>query len=159
MNTAMESEQTKTTTITTTRFGDVTFSQDAIIEFPWGLPGFAHLHYFLALTVEDDTNFVWLQSIDEPGVALPAGDPWQLFPAYEPRLPAYAPVALELQQPDAFPVLCVIVVTKDAAEMTMNLLAPVVINLQSRRGRQVMLEQSGYSVREPIPRKSTVPTT
>jgi flagellar assembly factor FliW len=37
--------------------------------------------------------------------------------------------------------------------MTMNLIAPVIVNLKTRRGRQIMLENSGYAVREPIPRK------
>ena len=36
----------------------------------------------------------------------------------------------------------------------MNLLAPVVINLVTRTGRQVTLETGGYSVRTPIPRKA-----
>ena len=47
-----------------------------------------------------------------------------------------------------------VVVTKDAGEMTMNLMAPIVVNLKTRRARQVMLENSGYSVRTAIPRKA-----
>ena len=38
--------------------------------------------------------------------------------------------------------------------MTMNLMAPIVVNMRARKARQVMLENSGYSVREPIPRKT-----
>ena len=148
--TAMESPQT--TSILTQRFGEVTFEANDLIEFPWGLPGFAHLRRFLALTLDEQPNFLWLQSADDPTVALPAADPWQMFPDYEPKLPAYATAALELRNPDDFSLLCVVVVTKDAREMTMNLLAPIVINLKSRRARQVMLENSGYSVRRPVPR-------
>ncbi len=50
--------------------------------------------------------------------------------------------------------LCVVVVTAGAAEMTMNLLAPIVVNLRTRIARQVTLEAGGYSVRTPIPRKA-----
>jgi flagellar assembly factor FliW len=68
-------------------------------------------------------------------------------------MPAYATEALDLRNPEDFTILCVVVVTKDGQEMTMNLMAPIVLNLKSRRARQVMLENSPYSVRTAIPRK------
>ncbi|MGZ3504185.1 MAG: flagellar assembly protein FliW [Vulcanimicrobiaceae bacterium] len=154
MNSTMDGAQA--TTIETPRFGEVSYAESDVIEFPWGLPGFAEARRFLALSLADQPNFVWLQSVDDPSLALPCSDPWQIFPEYDPRLPGYATSALELENPDDFSILCVVVVTKGAQEMTMNLLAPVIINLKTRRARQVMLENSGYSVREPIPRK-TVP--
>ena len=153
MNSTMDGAQT--TTIETPRFGKVSFVQSDVIEFPWGLPGFADARRFLALSLADQPNFVWLQSLDDTSLALPCSDPWQIFPDYDPKLPGYATAALELEHPDDFSILCVVVVTKGAEEMTMNLLAPVIINLRTRRGRQVMLESSEYSVRERIPRKST----
>ncbi|MGH7717076.1 MAG: flagellar assembly protein FliW, partial [Vulcanimicrobiaceae bacterium] len=48
--------------------------------------------------------------------------------------------------------MCVCVVGPDAKELTVNLLAPVVFNLRLRIARQVMLEDSEYSIRTPIPR-------
>jgi flagellar assembly factor FliW len=41
--------------------------------------------------------------------------------------------------------------------MTMNLMAPIVVNLKTRRARQVVLDGSNYSVKEPIPRKAVDP--
>jgi flagellar assembly factor FliW len=131
----------------------VTFTENDLFEFPWGLPGFTDLRRFLALSLAEQPSFVWLQSLDDPKVALPAADPWLIFPDYEPRMPAYATEALDLRNPEDFTILCVVVVTKDAQEMTMNLMAPIVLNLKSRRARQVMLENSPYSVRTAIPRK------
>jgi flagellar assembly factor FliW len=155
MTVTMESQQS---TFETTRFGQVTFAEADVIEFPWGMPGFANLRRFLALSLAEQPNFVWLQSLEDAAVALPTADPWQIFPNYDPRLPGYATAALELENPDDFTLLCVVVVTNRAQEMTMNLLAPVVVNLKTRRARQVMLENSGYSVREAIPRKETAET-
>ncbi len=151
MQTTMESPATKT--IVTSRFGEVSFAETDVFEFPWGLPGFADQRRFLALSLAEQPNFVWLQSIDDPKVALPASDPWAIFPDYDPRLPGYATEALELQSAEDFTVLCVVVVTKEAEEMTMNLMAPIVVNLKTKRARQVMLENSRYSVRTPVPRK------
>ena len=153
MEIAMESPQTAT--IQTTRFGLVTYAQSDVIRFPWGLPGFCDLHDFLALSLAEQPNFVWLQSLNDPSIALPAADPWQIFDDYEPRLPAYATESLELRSSEDFTILCVVVVTKDAKEMTMNLMAPVVVNLKTNRARQVMLENSNYSVRAAVPRKAS----
>jgi flagellar assembly factor FliW len=156
MSTTMESQQQS---IETTRFGNVTFVETDVIEFPWGIPGFDELRRFLALSLAEQPNFVWLQSLDDGSVALPTCDPWQVFPDYDPRLPSYATAALELEKPDDFTILCVVVVTKGAETMTMNLMAPILVNLKTRRGRQVMLENSGYSVREPLPRTAAEPAT
>lgn len=140
------------------RFGTVTYRESEVIQFPWGLPGFGSLRRFLALSLHGQEKFVWLQSLDDPKVALPTCDPWQVFPDYAPQLPAYATASLEIAQPHDFVALCVVVVTSGAAEMTMNLLAPIVINLQTKVARQVTLEAGGYSVRTPIPRKLSAAT-
>jgi flagellar assembly factor FliW len=137
------------------RFGTCTYHDSEVLTFPWGLPGFGTLRRFLALSLGGQEKFVWLQSLDEPSVAIPTADPWQIFGDYAPQLPPYAMSSLELRNPDDFATLCVVVVTPGAAEMTMNLLAPIVVNLRNRVGRQVTLETGGYSVRTPIPRKGS----
>jgi len=140
------------------RFGVCTYRQSEVLAFPWGLPGFDSLHRFVALNLPGQEKFVWLQSLDDPSIALPTTDPWAIFPDYEPQLPYYATASLEIARPEDFIVLAVVVVTKGAAEMNVNLLAPIVVNLRSRIGRQVMLETGGYSVRTAIPRKSVSAT-
>ena len=144
-------------TVELPRFGACTYRESEVLSFPWGLPGFASLHRFLALSLEGQEKFIWLQSLDDPSIALPTGDPWLIFPDYEPKLPPYATGSLDLQLPEDFVTLCVVVVSPGAAEMTMNLLAPIIVNIRTKVGRQVALETGGYSVRTPIPRK--VPPT
>lgn len=147
----------RTISINLPRFGECTYLESEVITFPWGLPGFAHLRNFLVLQVPNNSGFIWLQSLDDVKIALPLADPWALFDTYDPRLPQYAKVALNLDSPEDFVLLCVVVVTENAAEMSMNLLAPIVINLKSRTGRQVMLENTDYSVRTPVPRLESQP--
>ncbi|MBV8583548.1 MAG: flagellar assembly protein FliW, partial [Candidatus Eremiobacteraeota bacterium] len=55
-------------------------------------------------------------------------------------------------------ILCVVVVTKDAEDMTMNLFAPIVVNLRTRKAVQVTLGPSPYSNREMIPRRAATGT-
>ena len=147
-------ESIPTTTVTLPRFGDLTFAEADVIEFPWGLPGFPMNRRWLLLSVESHSSFVWLQSLDDLNVAIPTADPSMIFEEYRPKLPAYAFLALEIANPEDFTTLCVVVVTPNAEEMTMNLMAPILVNLRTRKARQVMLENSAYSVREPIPRKA-----
>ncbi len=144
----------KHVTVELPRFGACMYADSDVIEFPWGLPGFATLRRWLPLNVESHPSFIWLQSLDDPAVALPTADPWLIFEDYEPKLPAYAFTSLEIREASDFTTLCVVVVTKNADEMTMNLMAPIVVNLRNRKGRQIMLDNVNYSAREPIPRKS-----
>ncbi len=135
------------------RFGACSFSDEEVLSFPWGLPGFPELRRFVALQVADQDRFVWLQSLDNEKVAIPMVDPWSIYDDYEPRLPQYAQSALDIRTAEEFAVYAVVVVTGQAHEMTVNLLAPVVINLRTRIGRQVPLENQAYAIRTPVPRK------
>jgi flagellar assembly factor FliW len=144
------------TTLELPRFGSCSYTPSEVIEFPWGLPGFPALRNWLPLNLESQPSFVWLQSLDDHGVALPAIDPWMVFENYDPKLPPYAFTSLEIREAGDFATLCIVVVTPNAEEMTINLMAPVVINLRSRKGRQIMLDGSHYSPREPMPRKGPV---
>ena len=139
------------------RFGTFSYRESEVITFPWGLPGFASQRRFVAINLEGQEKFVWLQSLDDVAVALPTCDPWQIFADYAPQLPPYASSSLDIQRPEEFVALCVVVVAPGAAEMTKNLLAPIIINLRTRAGRQIMLETGGYSVQTEIPR--TTPAT
>jgi flagellar assembly factor FliW len=147
MTAAMESQ----TSLKTTRFGEIPFDNAEVVEFAWGVPGFANLRRFVALSTDDQPEFIWFQSIEDAAVALPTADPWVWFAEYEPRLPAYAVAALELDQPDDYTVLCVVDPASERGQMTMNLLAPIVVNLKTRKARQIMLEGSRYGVRTPVP--------
>jgi len=86
-------------TFVSSRFGEVSFEEADVIEFPWGIPGFDSLRHFLALSGPGNPDVVWLQSLEDPAVALPTGDPWRFFPNYDPLLPAYAVVGLDLSDP------------------------------------------------------------
>jgi len=137
-------------TIELPRFGTISYREDDLIVFPWGLPGFDHLKSFLILSVPAQDHLVWIQSVEDLNVALPAADPWLYFPSYDPALPAFAKISLDLAQPEDFTFLGIVVAPGDGS-MFMNLMAPVIVNLKSRVARQVALETGGYSVATPIP--------
>ena len=65
--------------LTTRVFGEVEIEDSKIIDFPNGIIGFPDLKKFALMHDSDDgasTNTIkWLQSIDEPGFAMPVMDP------------------------------------------------------------------------------------
>ena len=139
-------------TLRTTRFGEVSYRPEELFDFRWGLPGFPLLRGFVVLTVGSQQPYVWLQSVERPEVAIPLVDPWAIFEDYDPHLPAVTSAVMEIERADDFCMMCVTVVGKGADDFSVNLLAPIVFNLRTRIGRQVMLEDSGYAVRTPVPR-------
>jgi flagellar assembly factor FliW len=134
------------------RFGPFHYTDSETLSFPWGLPGFADLRRFVVLTIPSNESIVWLQSIERVEIAIPLTDPWRIFEDYAPVLPESARLSLEITAPDDFALMSVLVADASETEVKryINLLAPVVINLKKRIGRQVMLEGTNYSVRTPL---------
>lgn len=142
-------------TVDLPRFGTCTYSESEIFVFPWGLPGFENLRSFIPLQLETQDQIVWLQSLDDLSIAIPLGDPWTFFPDYDPKLPGFARLSLDIQNAEDFTVLAVMVGT-DGGPTFMNLMAPIVLNLKSRIARQVPLETSRYTVAMEIPLPESV---
>ena len=99
--------------------------------------GLEHLRRFVLVEDERVVPCRWLQSLEEPALAFLVVDPQLVDPTYDPDLPSgerWVIITLR-QQPDA---------------STANLLAPVLLDTQARTGRQVVLHESGLSLRHPI---------
>jgi len=137
-------------TVDLPRFGSCSYKTSDVFVFPWGLPGFEDFRSFIVIQLETQDRIIWLQSLDDLSIALPLGDPWVFFPDYDPQMPGFARLSLDLQRPEDFTVLAVMVGT-DGGPTFMNLMAPIVINLKSRICRQVPLETSRYTVAMEIP--------
>jgi flagellar assembly factor FliW len=136
------------------RFGPFHYTDAETISFPWGLPGFPALRSFVVLSVPQNERYIWLQSLDNLDIALPLVDPWSLFDDYAPPLPESAQRSLQIESASDFSLLSVVVTENGGNDTYVNLLAPIVINLRSKLGRQVLLEGTHYSVKTPVPKRS-----
>ena len=143
-------------TVDLPKFGTVTYSEADVFVFPWGLPGFEALRSFLILALQSQDQVLWLQSLEETNIALPVADPWAFFPDYEPKLPAFAVLSLDLAAPEDFTTLAVVVIP-ESGPLFMNLMAPVVVNLKTRVARQIALESGNYSVATQVPMSAPEP--
>ena len=133
-------------TIASTLLGPLEVDPDARLRFDAGLYGFPDARDF-ALVPAGRQGLWWLQSADEPALALLLADPFHFFPDYAPDVPDAELAALA---PDAAEFTLLVVVTLSADAPTANLRAPVVVDARARRARQVVLPEERRGVREPI---------
>jgi flagellar assembly factor FliW len=134
-------------TIDTTRFGPLEIAGEAVIEFPAGLIGLGGSRYAL-LAQDEDTAIVWLQSIDDPSLALPVASPWQFFADYEVKLSDSEAARIGITDPAAADVYVTVRATQPLEDCTANLRAPIVVS--AGRGWQVINEADHAPMRAPL---------
>lgn len=120
----------------TSRFGPVQIEVEDILHFPHGLIGFEKEQHWVLLGDAENDSLGWLQSLKDASIALPVISPRRLASDYQVRVVRSQINLLELEPTDQAFVLNV--VNRRENEFTVNLQAPVIINLDRRLGRQVM---------------------
>lgn len=137
----------------TTRFGALPINESRVLTFPDGLPGFEACRRFTLVphpvpAGEAAGPFEWLQSVDDGALAFLAIDPRRIFAHYNPSLGATELQSLALDCCESGQLLSLLTVPKgDPCGITANLLAPVIVNPETRQARQVILTTDEYSVR------------
>jgi flagellar assembly factor FliW len=136
--------------IKTVNFGDLEVPEDKIINFKEGLPGFPQIHRFAILELDELKPFQYLQSLDDPPIALFVINPFAIDPTYEFRLKESDMEEVNSKNSTELTVYSVATIPDDPSQATINLMAPIVINDRDRCGKQVILHESKYSVRHPL---------
>src|SRR5205823_4328333 len=125
-------------------------SRDAIIHFDEGLIGFSECKDFVLMENDDLAPFRLLQSLESPQVGFLVLDPTSLASNYYKQIPArdWESVGINGATP---PLAFVIVVIGSSPESsTGNFQAPLLVNYDRMIGKQVILTDSEYSVRQPL---------
>lgn len=143
----------------TKNFGVVSYQPESVMEFPNGLPGFEAQRQFLALNYDNTKPLVFLQSLADAGlcfITLPVGcvDPEYRLRVSEEDLGqlGFAPERQPAIGPD---VVCLTVISVHENGPTANLLAPIVVNVDTLKAVQAIGPESGYSHQHPLVRPET----
>lgn len=128
--------------------GRIEVSDDKVIDFPAGLPGFEHLQRFALLHDEDDEarELFLLLAVDAPEVLFSVTDPANVSVHYELRLSDEESAEIGLDDPSQAAVL-VILRREDGdgapetAGLRANFMAPLIVNLETRRGLQKIMSR------------------
>jgi flagellar assembly factor FliW len=122
--------------INTSRFGHVDIEPEDILLFSNGLLAFEDHRHWVLLADPNNDAVAWLQSLSDPEVALPLVSPRRFVPDYQVRLARNQLTPLELAALDRAFVLTIL--ARNRGCVTVNLKAPLIINLDRRIGRQVV---------------------
>lgn len=137
--------------VNTRVFGKIAIEEDKIIRFEHGILGFPDLKDFTLIFDEEkgsDASIKWLQSIQEPSFAMPVMNPELVMPNYVPEFDRelLKPLGDNLDSENIL-ILVTVTVPKDIEKTTVNLKAPIIINVEERKAVQLICDDDKYSIK------------
>lgn len=138
--------------------GPIEVPEDEVIKMCEPLSGFDGCErYALIEHIRDDGSVndavMWLQALEAPFHAFVVTDPWIVMPDYSPEIPDSDAGQLGLRGLEGARVVAILTVPQGNDDVgSINLRAPIVIDLASRRAKQVVLLGDEYRIRHELRR-------
>lgn len=137
--------------IQTKFLGEVQIDPASIIQFPQGIPAFEEEKEFVIVPLGAQSPFVTLQSVQTPSVGFMAAYPYHFKPNYAFDLEQEDLQQLQIEKSEDVLVYAILTLKDTLENSTMNLLAPVAINVKKQIGKQVVLhENAEHPLRYPL---------
>jgi len=133
--------------IKTSRFGNIEVSASKIIQFPGGLVGYEKPQIFALFDYH--SPFHWLQSIDDPDLGFVVLDGLAISKEFEMQ-PPFGDPDTDLQEEDEYAVILIVNLKEPVTKSTVNLAAPLFVNMRNRRGVQVVYDDPKLSIQHPL---------
>ncbi len=137
----MEKQEVSIIKIKTLHFGEIEIENDKVFHFPDGLLGFEKYNNFVLINHEETAPLRWLISVDDPTIGFPLINPWMVDIKYNPGK------NIDLESEAAF---VVITLGNKERVMTANMKAPLVLGVETREGRQIVMSSDKYSTKQPV---------
>lgn len=136
--------------INTKYHGTREYSDKDVIEFKKGLPGFEDLKKFILFPIEGNDAFSVLHSIEAEDIGLVTISPFIIMNSYEFKLEDNVLEELSIKSEKDVLVLNTVALNSNIKNVTMNLKAPIVINIVEGLGEQIILDRQEYSLKYPL---------
>lgn len=137
--------------INTVRFGEISIDESRVFNFVMPIIGFDKLTKFIILEPNKDSLFKWLQSVEDPALAFPIISVSSLEFDYTIDLQDNVVDALGIKTADSVLVMNITSIPQDDPKgTTINLLAPLIFNIENQTAGQVVLSGSGYDISYPM---------
>lgn len=136
--------------IKTRHFGEMDLDENKILHFDNGILGFEDYKEYTLLYDDKDgerPDISWLQSLDEPALAIPVISPFLVKTDYNPEVEDELLKHLGELREDNIVVLVSLTVPEDIEKISANLKAPFIINSEERKGAQVIIENTEYEIK------------
>ncbi len=140
--------------INTARFGEIDIDEKRIFEFALPIIGFNELKRFIILDINQESMFKWLQSVENPELAFPIVSVFSMNANYSVDIPDNVVEKLKITTAESVLVMNIASIPQDNPQgTTLNLLAPLIFNLDEQLAGQVILSGSGYDISFPLFKK------
>jgi flagellar assembly factor FliW len=135
--------------IVTKRFGNIPANEEHFIRFKDGMIGMSALKQYILVESSAYPLILWLQSCQDPGIAFPVVEPAFFKPGYKVQMTDADRACLKYKEGDRIKHFIVMTIPENIEDMTVNLRAPVAINLDKGTATQVVLQDKELQVRAP----------
>lgn len=130
--------------------GTMVYEADEIITFEKGIPGFQNLKKFVIKEAGEDSPFSILQSIEEKEIGFILISPFLVYENYEINLNEEITNNLKISSSNEVLLYSIVTLNSNAKEITANLKAPIVINLNTKKAEQYIIDKDTYKIKEKI---------
>ncbi|MGX4600759.1 flagellar assembly protein FliW [Faecalimicrobium sp. JNUCC 81] len=120
------------------------------ILFDKGIPGLEEYKVFTINEIEENTKFKIINSKEDINIGFIAISPFEVKNDYEINLNDDIINDLEIENPNDVLILNLITLSNTLEQSTVNLKAPLVINIKNNKGKQLILQDDKYSIKEPL---------
>ena len=137
--------------ISTLRFGEIEIEDERIFEFVLPIIGFQDVKKFVILDLNKDSFFKWLQSVEDPSLAFPIVSVFSMNVDYSVDLQDSAVEKLKIKDVESLLVMNIASIPQENPQgTTLNLLAPLIFNLDERLAGQVILSSVFHYLKRKI---------
>jgi flagellar assembly factor FliW len=136
--------------IQTKYHGEVDVQESEALYFERGIPGFPEEKSFYVLPLSEDGIFLILQSAVSSSIAFIIVNPFYFFKDYDFILEDTVQKGLGLITAEAVSVYTILTVEEPFNHTTANLQAPLIINRDNNKGKQVILNDLKYHTKHRI---------
>lgn len=126
------------------------YEEKDVINFPKGLPGFEDLKSFFLFPVEDNEMFSVLHSVDNAEIGFVVVSPFNVLTDYEIKLDDETIKKMKIEKPEDVLVVNTVTLSSKVENITVNLRAPIIINIKDKTGAQLILSNESYLVKYPL---------
>ncbi len=134
----------------TKRFGTIEVPQSNVITMRKPILGFEQLSMYCIVAQDEFHPFMWLQSIEDPHVAFIIVNPVVFFPDYRVEVHSKEVADLQIVSVERVETYVIVTVPHKYENMSVNLQGPLLINTENNLGKQVVLVNSNYKIRQPL---------
>lgn len=120
------------------------------IFFENGIPGLEEYKEFEISQLGTSNKFKMITSVEESNIGFVAVSPFEVNKDYEIDLNDEIIKQLQIKEPKDVLVLNLITLGRTLEKSTVNLKAPVIINIKNNKGKQLILQDDKYSIKEPL---------